>query len=124
MPSESKYEGQKVNQNHLSALMKFILLNADTGTQRGEITEKFYGLERRYCGYYSDPCLRGEEKLRYDRRYRRAQPAISKALSKLEKRGLVQLIRLGRYVKEVCLTEKGTLLAQKLSQVGNGNQRE
>jgi hypothetical protein len=123
MPPESKYEGHKVSQSHLSALMKSILLSADGGTQRGEITANFYGLTRRYCGgYYVEACLRGREKHRYDRRYRRAQPAISKALGRLEERGLVRLVRFGRYVKEVFLTEKGTLLAQKLSQSGSGNQ--
>jgi len=125
MPPESKYEGQKVSQNHLSSLMKCILLSADGGTQRGEIAENFYGLERRYCGgYYVEACLRGRQKDDYDRRYRRAQPAISKALKRLEERGLVRLVRFGRYVKEVCLTEKGTLWAQKLGRSGSGNQRE
>ena len=122
MPSELKYENKKVSQNHLSALMKFILLKADGGIQRGDIAEKFYGLERRYCGHYTDPCLRGKEKIRYDQQYRRAQPAISKTLRRLEKRGLVQLVRHGKYVKEVCLTEKGKLTTQKLNQVEINNQ--
>ena len=123
MPSELKYEMQKVSQqNHISALMRFILLCADGGIQRGEITERFYGLERRYSGYYTDPCLRGKQKSRYDCQYRRAQPAISKALRRLEKRGLVRLIRRGRYVKEVCFTEKGSLLAQILNKDRSGNQ--
>ena len=116
MPSQSKYEKQKLSQNHLSSLMKCILSNADGGIQRGEITEKFYGLERRYSGCYSDPCLRGKQKSDYERQYRRAQPAISKALRKLENRSLVRLIRHGKYVKGVWLTEKGMLVAQKLRQ--------
>ena len=123
MPPESKYEGQKVSQSHLSSLMKCILLSADGGIQRGEITENFYGLERRYCGgYYVEACLRGKQKNDYDRRYRRAQSAISKALRRLEERGLVHLIRHGKHVKKVCLTEQGALMAQKLGQSGNGNQ--
>jgi len=121
MLSQSIYEKQKLSQKHLSSLMKFILLNADGGIQRGEIIERFYGLERRYCGYYSDPCLRGKQKSHYERQYRRAQPAISKALRRLEKRGLVRLIRRGRYVKEVCLTEKGSILTQILNKDGSGN---
>lgn len=124
MPSELKYENKKVSQNHISALMKFILLSAGGGIQRGEITEKFYGLERRYCGHYTDPCLRRKEKIRYEYQYRRAQPATSKVLKRLERRGLVRLIRHGKYVKEVCLTEKGKLIAQKLNQVGSDNRRD
>jgi DNA-binding transcriptional ArsR family regulator len=116
MPSEPKCEKQKLSQNHLSALMRFILLSADGGAQRGEITERFYRLERRYCGHYSDPCLRGTEKRRYDRRYRRAQPAISKALRRLEKRGFVHLIRPGRYVKCVCLTEEGRRVLKQVQE--------
>lgn len=114
MPSQSKYEKQKLSQKHLSSLMKFILLNADGGIQRGEIAERFYGLERRYSGYYTDPCLRGKQKSRYDRQCRRAQPAISKVLRRLEKRGLVRLIRRGRYVKEVCLIERGKAISNVL----------
>ena len=114
MPLESKYEKQKLSQNHLSPLMKFILLNAVGGIQRGEIAEKFYELERRYCGHYTDPCLRGKHKSDYEHQYRRAQPAISKALRRLEKRGLIRLVRHGRYVKEVHLTQKGSLLTQIL----------
>jgi len=41
MPSELKYENQKVSQNRLSALMIFILRSADGGTERGEIAEGF-----------------------------------------------------------------------------------
>ena len=119
MPSQSKYENRKVSRNHLSALMTFILLNADGGIPRGKITERFYGLDRRYSGYYADPCLRGKQKSRYENRYRRAQPSISR---RLEKRGLVRLIRRARYVKEVCLTEKGSLLTQILHKDENGNQ--
>ena len=112
MPSQSKYENRKVSRNHLSALMRFILLNADGGIQRGEITERFYGLERRYLGYFADPCLRGKQKSRYENRYRRAQPSISKALRKLEKRGLIRLIRRDKNVKHVHLTEKGKTMSK------------
>jgi len=114
MPSQSKYENRKVSRNHLSALMRFILLNADGGIPRGEITERFYDLERRYSEYYTDPCLRGKRKSRYENRYRRAQPALSKALRRLEKRGLVRLIRRNKYVKSVHLTEKGKAISKTL----------
>ena len=114
MPSQSKYENRKVGRNHLSALMRFILLNADGGIQRGEITERFYGLDRRYSGYYTDPCLRVKQKSRYENRYRRAQPSISKALRRLEKRGLVRLIRRNKYVKSVHLTKKGRAMSNTL----------
>jgi hypothetical protein len=52
MPLEQKYEKPKLSRHRLSCLMRCILLNADGGIQRGEIAEKFYGLERRYCGYH------------------------------------------------------------------------
>lgn len=94
--------------------MRFILLNADGGIQRGEIIERFYGLERRYSGYYADPCLRGKQKYRYENRYRRAQPSISKALRRLEKRDLVRLIRRGKYVKRIHLTENGKAMSKIL----------
>lgn len=125
MAPKSKYEEQKVSQNHLSALMKCILLSAGGGLPRGEITAKFYKLERRYLGRcYVDACLRGRQKKDYDRRYRRAQPAISKALRRLEQRGLVRLVRYGKHVKIVCLTEKGQAMAKELSQVDNADQHE
>ena len=114
MPSELKYEIQKVSQKHLLALMIFILCSTDDKTERGEIAEGFYGLVHRYCGHYTDPCLRGKQKSYYELRYRRAQPAILKALRKLEERGLVRLIRRGRYVKEVCLTEEGFIISRYL----------
>ena len=44
MPSELKYEEQKVSQNHISALMKFILLSAGGRIQRGDIAEIFMAL--------------------------------------------------------------------------------
>jgi len=121
MPPELKYETQKLSHKHLSALMRFILLNAGSGFQRSEITERFYGLERRYFGYYVDNFLHGRQKINYERRYQRAQPAISKALRRLEKRGLVQLVRHGPYVKEIFLTEKGKFTAQTLNGIGNGD---
>ncbi len=114
MPSESKYERPKLSQNHLSALMRFILLNTGTGMQRGEIAEQYYDLERRYCGCYIDNCLHGKQKIHYERHYRRAQPAISKALKRLQKRGLIRLIRHGRNVKEVFLTIEGKEVKEQI----------
>jgi len=107
MPSEAKYESQKLSQNHLSALMRFILLNADGGIQRGEIVEKFHGLERRYCGWFTDPCFSPKQEKDYECRYNRVQPVVSRTLRRLQRCGFVQLIRHGKYVKELRTTPGG-----------------
>ena len=117
MMPELKYEKGKISPNHFSELMRCILLNASGGIQRGEIIERFYGLDRRYLGYYVDNCLHGRQKINYERRYRRAQPAISKTLCRLEKRGLVLLIRHGsRNVKEIRLTENGKRMLTNMTE--------
>jgi len=51
----------------------------------------------------------------FDRRYHRAQSAISKALNRLEARGLVRLIRHAQYVKKLELTENGRAMAEELN---------
>ena len=106
---------QKVNQKHLSGLMKAILAHIDEtdGIERGEIVERVFGLERRYCRFYTDPCMRPKEKQDFERRYRCVQPVVSRCLRKLENRGLVRLIRHGRYVKKVDLTLQGRMLKEK-----------
>jgi len=114
MSLKVKYRSQKLNHNHLSPLMEFILLNAGDGIERGQIVEKFYGLERRYCGWYTDPCFTPKEKRDYEHRYRRIQPVVTRALNRLAVRGLVQLIRRGLYVKEIRLTSEGKSIAQHL----------
>jgi hypothetical protein len=68
MLSEVKYESQKISQK-FSVPMRFILLNTGDEIQHGEITERFYCLERRYRRYYTDPCLLSQVKIRYDRSY-------------------------------------------------------
>jgi len=110
----AKYKSQKVNRNSLSELMKFILCHIGDGIERGEIVEKYYGLERRYCGYYTDPCMYPKELRDYEHLYRKKQPVITKTLSRLEKRGLVQLIRQNQYVKRISLTKKGRTVVQEL----------
>ena len=114
MQTETKYKSQKVNQNHLSGLMAFILINTGNGIERGEILEHYYYLERRYCGYYTDPCFRPKESKDYEQRYRRANPAVSRTLKRLEKRGLIELIRRKHYAKKVKLTPKGHTIARVL----------
>jgi hypothetical protein len=111
---KSNYEGQKVNQKHLSALMKFILVKTGNGADRGEIFSTYYRLERRYCGYYTDPCLRGRYLQEYERLYRDKQPVFSKALKRLEERGLVSLIKHGNYIKRIQLTPDGQCAATEL----------
>ena len=115
MLTESKYKGQKVNQKGLSQLMKFILVNIGDGADRGEIFSHYYGLERRYCSFYTDPCLRGKELRDYEKLYCKKQPVFSKALKRLAEKGLIQLIRHGRYVKEIQLTQEGSLLTNELT---------
>ena len=121
MPTESKYEGQKVNNKRLSELAKWILVNADNGIKRGEIVERYFGIERLYCGFYVDACYSIRGKRRRQRRCRRIQPQLSMALKRMEQRGLVQLIRHRQYVKKICLTAKGEILAQQLKSNEDSN---
>ena len=109
--SEGKCRGVKVNCKRLSALQAWILGKAVEGIERGEIAEGYYGLERRYCGYHNEVCLSRRKEREYQRRYRRAQSAITRALSRLEECGLVTLIRHRRNVKRVVATEGGRRLA-------------
>ncbi len=123
-PSEAKLAKTKVNLNglnRLSELARWILQNTGDGIERGDIIAKYFGIERLYCGFYLDPCFRPKERRRHNRRYRYSQPRVTMTLKRLHQRGLVQLIRHGRYVKEVHLTTEGILMAQKLNNVCNGN---
>lgn len=112
--SEDKCGSQNLNRKWLSPVMRLILVHVRNGIERGALVERIYGLERRYCGYDADSCLRGKEKTDYKRRYRRAQPVLSRSLKRLEQRGLVNLTRHGRYIKGVVLTDKGKALADEL----------
>ena len=113
---ESEHEGETVNR--FSKLMRWILLNAGDGIQRGEITSGYYGLERRYVGFYPDPCLSRSSEAQHQRQYRRAQPAVSRALARLAARGLVELVRHGTVVKAVRLTARGSEEARALVGLG------
>jgi hypothetical protein len=117
MPSEEIIKAKKVSQNHLSQLMKFILVNTGDGAERGEIFSRYYGFERHYCGWYIDSCLRGKTLRRRQKLYHEKQPVFTKTLKRLENRGLIQIARHGFYVKEIHLTTKGKLVAEQLMTV-------
>lgn len=51
----AKYKDPKVSR------LKFILLRIGDGIERGDIIEERWKLKRRYCGYYTDPCMRSKE---------------------------------------------------------------
>ena len=116
-PLEMILKTRNVNQKHLSRLMWDILTYIDGSecVDRGELVAAFYNIGgRKYCGYYVDPCFSKPQNRKYNRCYRRAQPAITRCLKKLESRGLVKLLRHGRYVKRITLTPKGRTLAGKI----------
>jgi hypothetical protein len=112
--SKRKCGSQNLSRKWLSPVMRFILAHGRNGIERGALVECIYGLERRYRGFDVDLCLRGTEKTDYEHRYRRAQPVLSRSLKRLERRGLVTLVRHGQYVKAVTLTDKGRVLAGQL----------
>ena len=116
-PTQRKYGGQKVNHKHLSKLMRAILspIDIDKGVERGELIERIFELPRRYCNFYTDPCMSPKERRKYERCYRRAQPSITRALKRLEERGLVRLTRHKRYVKRLNLTPQGKLFVDMLT---------
>ncbi|MCX5638835.1 MAG: hypothetical protein NTX52_14250 [Planctomycetota bacterium] len=116
MPSEQKYKSQKVSRNCLSMLMRWILEHTGNGIDRGQIVEGFYGLDRRYCKWYTDPCFTPKEKCEYERRYRLVQPVVSRTLRRLETRGLVQSTRHKRYIKRIQLTAEGKIIAKELTE--------
>ena len=116
VPSASKYEGRKVNQKHLSKLMRDILgcIDSADGIERGQLVASLYGLERRYCGHWTDPCMRPKELREYERLYRKKQPVITRTLCRLAKRGLVRLIRHGKYIKKIELTSEAKKAVEEL----------
>ena len=115
MLTETNYESQKVSLNRLSSLMAFILVNVGDGADRGEIFSRYYGLERRYCGWNVDACLRGKELREYQKLYCEKQPVFTKALKRLEERGFIKLLKHGHCVKGMVLTPEGILLAAELA---------
>ena len=112
---QRKYRSQKVSHKRLSKLMRAVLsqIDIDKGVERGELVECIFGLPRRYCGYFTDPCMAANKKRKFERRYRCAQPVLTRCLRKLENRGLVRLIRHGRYVKRINLTPQGVMLIRQ-----------
>ena len=102
-----KWESHKVSRTRLSPLMRYVLENAGDRIERGKIVEVYAGLKRRYRGWYAYPCMGRKEAAEYQTRYRRFQPTLTRSLKRLELRGLVRLIRHGKYMKWVELTEQG-----------------
>ena len=117
MLTEAKYQRTKVKRNRFSKLSQWILLNTGEGMERGKILEGFYNLERLYRGWYVDPCYTPKEKRDHDRMNANTQPLITMTLKRLQKRGLVELIRHGQYVKELRLTSEGKAVAEKLNTI-------
>lgn len=117
MPSGVECERRNVNRRQLSRLMRFILVHADNGIDRAEIVARFYQIPKRYCGYYTDPCWSAKRKREYERQYRRAQPTVTRTLKRIERRRLIELVRRGKYVKQIRLTAAGKLLVKTLDQV-------
>ena len=114
---EVNCEPQNVNQNHISCLMRNILAFIDGSecVDRGELVAAFYDVGgRRYCGCYLDPCYSKTQNRKYRHCYKRAQPAITRCLKKLEGRGLVKLLRHGRYIKKIKITAEGKMLIEGL----------
>jgi hypothetical protein len=115
VPSEDNLRVPKVNLKRISKLSCWILQNTGDGIERGEIVARFYKLPRLYCKFYVDPCFGPKQQREHDRKFRYAQPRVTMALKRLEKRGLIQLIRHGKYVKRICLTEKGKTISNELN---------
>jgi len=109
--------------SRLSKLQRWILHHAGEGMERSRIAEGYFGLQRRYVGWYTDPYMSRNVKKKYEARYRRRQPAITKSLLRLEDRGLVKLVRHGRCVKAVELTDVGRNLLAQIAE-NNGRARE
>jgi len=105
--SETKSEGNNVNSKRLSKLQRWILTKAGDGIERGAIIEKFFKIERRYKGFYTDPCMRPRELRIFERKFNAANASLTRALKPLESRGLVGLIRKRKYVKKAKVTDEG-----------------
>jgi len=116
MPIETKYRVQKVNTTgHLLPLAEWTLLNASDGIDRADIVARYFGIERLYQGFYLDPCFGPKQRREHDHKLRRANPRVTTTLKRLEKLDLVRLIRRGKYVKRVYLTEKGRAMSKILN---------
>jgi hypothetical protein len=118
MRSESKCKAQKVANVQLTTLASWVIQHTDGAIDRGEIAAGFFGLERRYCGYFTDPCFSSKKRQEYEKEYRRAQPRITRTLKRLETLGLVHLTRQNSYVKQMRLTNKGKEAAAQLKNIG------
>jgi len=82
------------------------------GIERGEIAARIWGLERRYRHGDLDVYMNDWKRRQYECLYRQVQPLITQALQTLESRGMVRLVRHGRYVKFVHLTPEGLAVAR------------
>lgn len=92
-----------------------VFIDGPKCVERGELVAVLYDIGgRRYCGYYVDPCFSKTESRKYNQCYKRAQPAITRCLKKLEGRGLVNLLRHGRYIKKIKITAEGKMLIEGL----------
>ena len=105
--------GRKVKRK-LGKRQEEILCIVGKGIERGAIAAKIWGLERRYRHGNLDVWMSKRKRREYERKYRQAQPLITQTLRALEKRGLVELVRHGKCVKEVHLTGEGRRIAQGL----------
>ncbi|TKJ38331.1 MAG: hypothetical protein CEE38_06120 [Planctomycetes bacterium B3_Pla] len=119
MASKDNLRVPKVNTDRLSKLACWILQNTGDGIERGEIVARFYGLERLYCHFYVDPCFGPKQRREHERKFRYAQPRVTMALKRLENRGLIRLIRHGKYVKRIRLTEEGETISNTLDNPDN-----
>jgi hypothetical protein len=103
----------------LSELARWILLHTGDGTDRGQIAEGFFKLERLYCGWYVDPCYNPKVRRERDSKYKKAQPLITKTLWRLQRLRLVELIKHGKCVKKIRLTAAGKAVVQQLVEDGD-----
>lgn len=103
----------KVSRIRLSKLQKLILVRAaNGGVERADVVAEFFKLGRRYRGHHDEACLSHRKEREHQERYRRAQPTVTRALKRLEARGLAQLIRTsGGYIKKIELSIEGQALA-------------
>jgi len=104
-----------VDQYTLTQLMVRLLEKIGDGIERGELFQVLYGLERRYRGYYTDPCFSQWKKSRYEKLYKKAQPILTSTLKRLEGKELVTLHRHRKFVKRVQLTPAGEKVVQQLT---------
>ena len=114
MTVERESEAPKVNTGRLSKLACWILQNTGDGIDRADIVARHFGVDRLYCGFYVDPCFGPTERRRHDRQYRHAQPRVTMTVKRLAKRGLVRLVRHGKHVKRICLTDRGRAMSNAL----------